>query len=143
MPVHTRIRAVFGHFQNLNLLALLHDLASGQTAKWGWSSGSFLCPVAHGLPARVDIEALNNLGQTDDLIRGCDLAARRLGADPGAVLQFVRSWDEGTIAARWLFSQLFELWIERVEDAEAVQAVLQGEDPPFHGSRSRTASASP
>jgi hypothetical protein len=143
MPVHTRIRAVFGHFQNLNVLALMHDLASGQTARWSWSSQSRLCPVAHGLPAHQDVMELNILGQTDDLIRSCDLAARRLGADPAAVFQFVRSWDEGTIAARWLFSQLEELWYERLEDAEAVQAVLQGEDPPTHGSKSLTVSASP
>ncbi len=142
MPVHTRIRAVFGHFQNLNLLAL-HDLATGNTAQEGWSLGSRLCPVAHGLPARQDVMELNILGQTQDLIQGCYHAARRLGADPADVLQFVRSWDEGTIAARWLFFQLFELWCERVEDAEAVQGVLQGEDPPTHGSRSRTVRASP
>jgi hypothetical protein len=130
MPVHPRIRAVFGHFQNLNLLALLHDLASGQTTKWGWSSGSFLCPVAHGLPARQDVMELNILGQTQDLIQGCYRAAHRLGADPAAVLEFVRSWDEGTIAARWLFSQLEELWYERLEDAVTFQAVLQGQNPP-------------
>jgi hypothetical protein len=130
MPIHPRIRAVFGHFQNLNLLALLHDLAAGQTAKWSWSSGSVLCPVAHGLPARQDVMELNILGQTQDLVQGCYRAADRLGADPNAVLQFVRSWDEGTIAAQWLFSQLEELWYERLEDAETVQAVLQGEDLP-------------
>jgi hypothetical protein len=128
MPVHARIRAVFGHFQNLNLLALIHDLASGQTAHQSWSLDTRLCPVAHGLPARQDVMELNILGQTADLIRGCDHAARRLGAEPAAVLQFVRCWDEGTIAARWLLSQLEELWYERLEDAEAVQAVLQGEE---------------
>jgi hypothetical protein len=143
MPVHSRIRAVFGHFQNLNLLALLHDLASVQTAKWGWSSGLSLCPVAHGLPAREDVMELNVLGQTRDLVQGCYHAAHRLGADPMAVLQFVRSWDEGTIAARWLFSQLEELWYERLEDAEAFQAVLVGEDPLSQGSKSRIVNCSP
>jgi hypothetical protein len=133
MPVHARIRAVFGHFQNLNLLALLHDLSSGQTAKEGWSSGTLLCPVAHGLPARQDVVALNILGQTADLIRGCQHVARRMGAEDAAVFQFIRSWDEGTIGARWLFCQLEELWYERLDDAEAVQAVLQGEDPPLTG----------
>jgi hypothetical protein len=143
MPVHARIRAVFGHFQNLNLLALLHDLASAQTVQQGWSFGTLLCPVAHGLPARRDVMELNVLGQTADLIRGCDHAARRLGADPAAVVQFVRSWDEGTIAAQRLFSQLVELWYERLEDAEAVQAVITGEVPRSYGSRSRTVRASP
>ena len=104
------------------------SLSSGETARRGWSSGASLCPVAHGLPARQDVQELNLLGQTADLVRGCDLAARRLGADPAAVLHFVRSWDEESIGARWLFSQLEELWIERLEDAEAMQAVLQGDE---------------
>jgi hypothetical protein len=128
MPVHARIRAVFGHFHDLNLLTLLHDLSSGQTAQQGWSLGAHLCPVAHGLPARQDVLELNILGQAADLVRGCDHAARRLGAAPAAVLHFVRSWDEGSLGARWLLSQLEELWCERLEDAEAVQAVLQFED---------------
>jgi hypothetical protein len=133
MAVHARIRAVFGHFQNLNLLALLRDLSSGRTAVRSWSSGTLLCPIAHGLPARQDVVALNLLGQTDELIRGCDHAARRLGADPASVLHFVRSWDEESIGAGWLLAQLEELWAERLEDAETVQALLQGEDPPSKG----------
>ena len=128
MPVHACIRAVFGRFQNLNLLALLHDLSAGQTAQQSWSAGTRLCPVAHGLPGRQDVLELNMLGQTADLVRGCGHAARRLGADPAAVLQFVRSWDEESIGGRWLLSQLEELWCERLEDAETVQAVLQGEE---------------
>ena len=77
MPVHARTHAVFGHFQNLNLLALLHDLASGRAAQGAWSSGGLLCPVAHGLPYRHDVLGLAALGQTADLVLGCDHAARR------------------------------------------------------------------
>jgi hypothetical protein len=131
MPVHTRIRAVFGRFQNLNLLALLHDLSSSRTARLSWSTSILLCPIAHGMATRQDVQELNLLGQTEDLVRGCVHAARRLGANPSDVLYFVQSWDAETIGAQWLLSQLEELWLERLEDAEAVQAVLQGEDVVF------------
>ena len=50
MPVSSRVYSVFGHFQNLNLLALLQDLREGRTARQAWLAGSLLCPVAHGLP---------------------------------------------------------------------------------------------
>jgi hypothetical protein len=137
MPVHARVHAVFGHFQNLNLLALLHDLASGRAVQGAWASGALLCPVAHGLPHRLDVTELAALGQAADLVLGCDRAARRLGADPAAVLRFVRSWDAESIGATWLLSQLEELWEERLQDAEAVQSLLQKEGslPPERASR--------
>jgi hypothetical protein len=126
MPVSTRVRDVFGHFQNLNLLALLHDLRADRTARRAWLSGSFLCPVAHGLPAGRQVRELSALGQAADLERGCAIAAQHLGADPGAVLRFVRLWDEEALSSTWLLRQLEELWEERRADAEAVQGLLQG-----------------
>jgi len=126
MPVSSRVHAVFGHFQNLNLLALLQDLCAGRTAREAWLSGSLLCPVAHGLPRGTQVRALGALGQTADLSQGCDFAARHLGANPGAVLHFVRSWDDGTLSSAWLLRQLEEVWEERLADAMAAQEVLQG-----------------
>ena len=38
MPVAASIRAVFGHFQNLNLLALVQDLRRNEAARRGWTS---------------------------------------------------------------------------------------------------------
>jgi hypothetical protein len=125
MPVASRVYAVFGHFQNLNLLALLHDLREGRTARQAWLSGSLLCPVAHGLSQGAQVRVLRALGQAADLSESCDFAARHLGADPGAVLRFVRSWDEEGLSSGWLLRQLEEVWEERLADAEATQELLQ------------------
>jgi len=62
MAIESMIRDVFGHFQNLNLLALLHDLDQGRMARQAWASGSLLCPVAHGLPAGQQVRQLALLG---------------------------------------------------------------------------------
>lgn len=50
-----------------------------------------------------------------------------LGADPAAVLRFVRAWDEQTLGLGPLRQQLQELWAERLADAEAVQEFLQAD----------------
>jgi hypothetical protein len=126
MPAPSTIRDVFGHFQNLNLLVLVQDLRDGRTARHAWFSGSEWCPVAHGLPAGQQLRALAALGQSADLSKGCEYAAQHLGADSDAVRRFVRSWDEETFNDVWLLRQLEEIWEERLEDAEAVQEVLQG-----------------
>jgi hypothetical protein len=126
MAVSSRVYAVFGHFQNLNLLALLHDLREDRTARQAWLSGSLLCPVAHGLPRGTQVQELRVLGQAADLGKGCDFAARHLGANAGDVLRFVRSWDEGGLSRGSLLRQLEELWEERLADAEATQELLRG-----------------
>jgi hypothetical protein len=118
------IRDVFGHFQNLNLLALLHDLIQDRTARQAWSSGTRLCPVAHGLPSGQQVQQLAVLGQMAELGQGCDVAARHLGADPRSVQRFVRAWDTDAVGRAWLLHQLDELWQERLADAEAVQELL-------------------
>src|SRR4051794_11022389 len=121
MSVSPGVQAVFGHFQNLNLLALLCDLRDDRTARQAWRSGSLLCPVAHGLPAGPQVRELSALGQAADLGEGCQFAARLLGAEPAAVLRFVRFWDEGAVSRGWLLRQLEEVWEERLADAQAVQ----------------------
>jgi hypothetical protein len=126
MATSSGVRAVFGHFQNLNLLALLHDLRQGRTARQAWYSRGLLCPVAHGLPQGTHVWELCTRSQIADLDNSCDFAARRLGADAHAVLRFVRSWDEEALSAPSLLHQLEELWEERLADAEAVQALLEG-----------------
>jgi hypothetical protein len=138
MSVSPSVRGVFGHFHNLNLLALLHDLRAGHTARQAWLSGSLLCPVAHGLAAGPQVRALSALGQTDDLNQGCAFAARQLGADPSAVLRFVRLWDEEALSTASLLRQLEELWRERLADAEAMQGLLR-EAPSRRGLAERAA----
>ncbi len=125
MPVSASVYAVFSYFENLNLLTLLQDLRAGRTAREAWLSGSLMCPIAHGMPHGDGVRQLKALGQIADLSQGCRLAARYLGADPNAVLSFVRSWDEETLGSDWLLRLLEEVWQERVKDAEAMQALLQ------------------
>jgi hypothetical protein len=124
MAVSAGIRDVFGHFQNLNLLVLMQDLRDGRTARNAWLAGSDLCPVAHGMPDGRDVMGLVLVGQVVELDEGCTQAARRLGADPAAVLRFVRSWDDESFGPLGLLRQLEELWLERLEDAVAVQTML-------------------
>lgn len=123
MAVAPEIFAVFGHFQNLNLLGLLQDLRDGRTTRHAWLSGSLLCPVAHGLPHGIQVMQLR-FGQVGSLGADCDFAARHLGADPTDVFRFVQNWDDGAIDTHSLIRQLDELWHERLADAEAVQQVL-------------------
>jgi hypothetical protein len=125
MSISAVVKAVFGHFQNLNLLALLHDLRDGRTAQQAWLSGSLLCPVAHGLAAGSQVQKLSVLSLEADLRVGCHFAALRLGTQPDAVLRFVRLWDEEAIRPDWLLRQLEEVWEERLADAQALQGFLQ------------------
>src|SRR5262245_61214369 len=113
MAISTRIRDVFGHFQNLNLLALLQDLSGDEVVRHSWFSGGQLCPIAHGLPAGKDVQKLIDLGQAHNLKFGSDYAASCLGADTAAVYRFVRSWDDGNVSHQWMVQQLQDLWEER------------------------------
>jgi hypothetical protein len=124
------IHGVFGHFQNLNLLALLHDLRSGHTTRGRWFSGTDLCPVAHGMPVGRLVSELHFLGQTAALERGCDYAARHLGADAGSVRRFVELWDTRTFSRSWLLRQIKDLWQERLADAETMQEILEWSHTP-------------
>lgn len=130
MAVSAKVFAVFGHFQNLNLLALIEDLRAGRTARQAWLSGRHLCPVAHGLRRGDQVLEIRYLGQAADLTAGCRYAARFIGAEPTDVLRFVRSWDEDELGTAGLLAQLEEMWDERLADAEVTQDVLQpGPDP--------------
>lgn len=119
------IREVFGRFQNLNLLVLLEDLRWRSAARQAWLDGDSLCPVAHGLSAAAQVQTLKALGETDSLENGCRYAARCLGADYDAVLRFVRGWDEHRFSEIWLIRQLQALWRERLDDAIAVQMIIE------------------
>jgi hypothetical protein len=118
-------REIFAHFQNLNLLVLLEDLRVNRAARGAWSKGGFLCPVAHGLSAGQQVQRVKALGQITEFGQDCFYAAESLGANPGLVSRFVQSWDEQAIGSEQLLRQLEELWRERLQDADAVQAVLE------------------
>ncbi len=120
---------VFGHFQNLNLLVLLDDLRTGRIARGAWFTGESLCPVAHGMPEGQAVSALQYLGQAEALGRACDYAAERMGARPWDVERFVEMWDSDGFTREWLIQQLEAMGQERLDDADAVQEVL---DPECH-----------
>src|SRR5262245_43509317 len=63
MRIATIIRQVFAHFQNLNLLALIHDMRYQQVARENWTSDRLLCPVAHGLANGQQVKEINVLGE--------------------------------------------------------------------------------
>jgi hypothetical protein len=126
MRISAGIHDVFGRFQNLNLLALLHDLRRSRTAHADWSSGNLLCPLAHGLTSGQQVREVNFLTQIANLKRACAYAAQCLGADFETVVRFVKSWDDRTLSAEVLIGYLEEIWAERLEDAEVVQQVIGG-----------------
>lgn len=133
MATLSNLNAVFGHFQNLNLLALLHNLREGRTARQAWLSGSSLCPIAHGMPQGEQVMELQALAEMADLSAGCGFAAFHLGTEPEAVVQFIRLWD-GNLSRGSLLHILEEIWEERLTDAEALQDLLQaGERNHCHG----------
>jgi hypothetical protein len=110
----------------LNLLALLHDLREGRTARQEWrSAGSLLCPVAHGMPHGRQVQVLQAFGQTAELHVGCRYAACQLNAEPDDVLRFVHDWDTSRFSEDMLIRLLEEMWEERLMDAVAVQELLQ------------------
>jgi hypothetical protein len=129
MRLLPNIREVFGRFQNLNLLFLMHDLRSGRTPRQAWRMGSDLCPVAHGMPHGQQVNELHALGQAEDLEDGCEFAAEILGADFDSLLRFVRSWDESILSTGALLRQLEDLWDERLVDAVTAQEFLLSATP--------------
>jgi hypothetical protein len=76
------------------------------------------------------VSDLRYLGQTANLGRACDYAARHLGADPESIHRFVELWDSHTFSTTWLLWQLKLTWRERQVDADAVQEVIAGADLP-------------
>jgi hypothetical protein len=127
--VDPEIRGVFDYFQNLNLLVLMEDLRRGQAARKVWQSGSSLCPVAHGLPAKQQVREVCSCDQeTGYLDQACIFAARLLGAKPEEVLYFVECWDSQKISDEALRKQLEALWLERLADAELMQHFLAADE---------------
>ncbi len=118
------VRQVFAHFQNLNLRVLIEDLRRDQVARGNWAFDKDLCPVAHGLPDGQTVGLLRYLSQSADLKRACVRAAENIGAAPQAILRFVTDWDAGGLGPDWLLGHLEQIWIERRDDAEAVQRIL-------------------
>jgi hypothetical protein len=126
MRISAGIREVFGRFHNLNLLALLHDLRGDLAAREDWSTATkLLCPVAHGFASGAQVREVNILGEFANLQKACGHAAQCLGADFGAVVRFVRSWDDQSLSADVLLRHLENMWEERLADADAMQQVLR------------------
>jgi hypothetical protein len=131
MHVHSLVRDLFSRFENLNLLMLREDLRRGLAARGDWLSSGTLCPLAHGLSDGEVVRHLRCVSQAVNLEEACRVAGEHLGAPAQAVYRFVSLWDDSERhSADWLLGQLDGLWLERLEDAECVQAVLEGAAAP-------------
>lgn len=117
------VRALFGRFRDLNLLMLRESLRHGTVTVGDWSWSDRLCPIAHGLHDGAGVEHVKTVGRVWNLRRSCACAAEELGADAEDVWSFVAWWD-ACGREDWLLDHLDCLWQERLEDADAVQAVL-------------------
>ena len=118
------VREIFGRFQNLNLLSLIHGLRDGDVDHGSWSD----CPVGYGLSyfaKRVLFQEHRNF---------C-IPAREIGCGGKYVSQFVDSWDKWDKRDKWewkwdksrsikLLTELEDIWQERLEDALAVQEFI-------------------
>ena len=118
------VREIFARFQNLNLRVLIEGLRRGQVAGGDWGFADNLCPVAHGLAGGQSVSVLRYLSQAVDLPRACQSAAADLGVPPGYVERFVAIWDTGGLSREWLLEKLEAIWMERYEDADAMQEFL-------------------
>ena len=106
MPILPAVHQVFGHFQNLNLLALLNDLGNGESVRQAWFSSGRLCPVAHGLPAGQQVRELTIWARPP--------TSAKVAITPPSILAPIltlccasfRSWDEGVVRHEWLLRQL-------------------------------------
>ena len=116
-------RDIFSRFQNLNLLVLIQDLRRRLTTSGDWETDHYLCPVAHGMPDGATVRHLKYLSQSVNLEKACSYAAMTLGAYGEAVRRFVDLWDTYPYP-EWLLEVLEHIWLERRQDADAMQRVL-------------------
>jgi hypothetical protein len=110
------IKEIFARFENLNLRVLIENVSCGQVAFGSWivrSEPDVLCPIAHGWPCNV--------------YQSTDAVTLFAGIPSMDGERFLAWWDgiDEDAARRLLSEALDELWAERVEDAEAVQAVIE------------------
>jgi hypothetical protein len=112
-------REIFTRFQNLNIAILMEDLRRGLVAREEWISAPMseddlliLCPIAHSCRSFEHLRTWIE-GTTSEMT----------DANPAAF--FVRDWDNYDIGTPKLLSILEEIWKERMEDADVVQAVCE------------------
>src|SRR5262245_39277811 len=123
MSTRTIVDHVFGHFHNLNLLALIQDLRRGRTARGNWSLDRGLCPVAHGVSSGEAVQLLEYASQAFAVNRACHIAARDLRVPPAMIQQFINLWDSNWLGSHWLLESLEEILAARQADADAVQEI--------------------
>jgi hypothetical protein len=121
-----KFRYIFEKFQNLNLLVLLEDLRRDQVASSSWRKWVFypdssypvatLCPLMHGV-CKYDIT-----------LRGyAEGASTSIGIGNPEVFEFTSWWDFHT-NKDGLIQLLESIYKERLEDADAVQNMLEVKD---------------
>ena len=126
------LKSIFSTFRDLNLAFLAEDLRRKRVAVSAWLNESgWLCPLAHGWDScRYSVrmgKSFDPMGPwrkaVPDPMRKSgwdDFAPSKLGAFP--------SWWDDTEDAQLLLSVVEEIQAERLADADAVQAVIVGDD---------------
>lgn len=127
MTVNPLIRDIFSRFQNLNLLTLMNNLRLKRVAFGGWQDDDgTMCPLSHGLGYQTqhwqdDLSKIFSISYSDirDFVWLWDA--------PDLILAGRTDFLRRQKATNLLLRQLETIWQERLEDAEAMQEVLQAE----------------
>ena len=112
-------RRLFGHFRDLNLLTLRSNLDVCRVARRDWFADGHLCPLGHGMPGWVAVR--DAVASTQSRNEPLPAGLHRTHVDVGL---FVDLWDKGLITRDWLVEQVEQLWMERLADADTLQAVV-------------------
>ena len=121
----SRIRNIFSTFQNLNLLVLINNLEEHRVISLGWYSPfrEGMCPLNHGLKGFLH-------RREGTCARACQLGIHLIDA-----ADFISWWDDTVMSigsqsslnsrGDELLSILKEIYEERLNDADAVQAICE------------------
>ena len=134
------IRYIFSRFQNLNLLTLIEDLRRDQVASHGWIMPrplpyDVLCPLGHGW---VKLVWMSRVASAQTYHQRAMASAGFIGRDVEAAQSFIRWWDasqikDTAVESRFRLILILESFFrERLEDADAVQAVISQETVQEH-----------
>ena len=118
-----QLKDIFGRFHNLNLLTLIYNLEIEKVLTGNWlgkmnrcTDMGAMCPLWHGT-------AKGGYGRSSSPTCKKE-PARSIGISESTVDQFTRWWDSSYNFPR-LTRALKEILAERIQDADAVQVVIQ------------------
>ena len=117
-----QLKDIFGRFDNLNLVTLIGNLEEGRVIRYHWRQGSFMCPLWHQLGGSAEAGSL--LGNSSS---GGSFAQAAGLVDEETATSFISWWDSRENKQGRLLETVREIFDERLQDADAVQSVLEGQ----------------